>query len=85
MSPDVGHSLVDARILHPGLLVFDLIYSPERTRLLIDAKASGAETLGGLTMLVYQGAEALRLWTGRRAPEDVMMEAARLVLRGGTR
>ncbi len=84
MSPNVGHSPVDARTLHPGLLVFDLIYSPERTRLLLDAEAAGAETLGGLTMLVYQGAEALRLWTGRRAPEDVMMGAARQALGGGT-
>jgi shikimate dehydrogenase len=85
MSPNVGNSPVDACILHSSLLVFDLIYSPERTRLLQDAEAVGAKTLGGLTMLVYQGAEALRLWTGRRAPEDVMMGAARRALGGGTR
>ena len=84
MSPDVDHSPIDAHILHPGLLVFDLVYRPERTQLLLDAEAAGARTLGGLTMLVYQGAEALRLWTGRRAPEDVMMGAARRALGGGT-
>ena len=85
MSPNVGKSPVNARLLHPSLLVFDLIYSPERTRLLQDAEAAGAKTLGGLTMLVYQGAEALRLWTGRQAPEDVMMGAARHALGDGKR
>lgn len=84
MSPDVGRSPVDTHHLHPSLLVFDLVYSPERTRLLLDAAAAGARTLGGLTMLVYQGAEALRLWSGRRVPEDVMMRAARCALGGGT-
>jgi shikimate dehydrogenase len=83
MSPDVDRSPVDAHHLHPSLLVFDLVYSPERTRLLLDAAAAGARTLGGLTMLVYQGAEALRLWSGRWAPEDVMMGAAKRALGGG--
>jgi shikimate dehydrogenase len=83
MSPDVDRNPVDAHHLHPSLLVFDLVYNPERTRLLLDAAAAGAKTLGGLTMLVYQGAEALRLWSGRRAPEEVMMGAARRALRGG--
>ena len=84
MSTNLNLSPVDTRILHPDLLVFDLIYNPEWTRLLLDAKAAGAETLGGLTMLVYQGAESLRLWTGRRAPDDVMMDAAKRALGGGT-
>ncbi len=83
MSPDVDRNPVDAHHLHPSLLVFDLVYNPERTRLLLDAAAAGAKTLGGLTMLVYQGAEALRLWSGRRAPEEVMMGAARRALGGG--
>jgi shikimate dehydrogenase len=82
MSPDRDRSPVEAGALHPGLLVFDLVYNPERTSLLADAEAAGARTLGGLTMLVYQGAEAFRLWTGRVAPEALMMRAAREALGG---
>jgi shikimate dehydrogenase len=82
MSPNKGESPVEARALHTGLLVFDLVYNPERTRLLRDAEAAGARTLGGLAMLVYQGAEAFRLWTGREAPESLMMRAARDALGG---
>ncbi len=82
MSPNRGESPADASVLHPGLLVFDLVYNPERTRLLADAEAAGARALGGLAMLVYQGAEAFRLWTGREAPEALMMRAAREALGG---
>ena len=58
-------------------LVFDIIYNPAETRLLAEAKRRGARTLGGLSMLVYQGAAAFELWTGREAPLDVMFKAAR--------
>jgi shikimate dehydrogenase len=68
--------------LHGGLLVFDLVYNPEKTQLLADAERAGAHILGGLPMLVYQGAEALRLWTGMEAPEALMMEAARRAIGG---
>jgi shikimate dehydrogenase len=84
MSPNIGSSPAPAEALHGGLLVFDLVYNPERTQLLADAEKAGARTLGGLPMLVYQGAEALRLWTGRDAPEALMMEAARSAIGGKT-
>ena len=61
----------------PDSLVYDLIYNPEETVLLKLARESGARTLGGLPMLVFQGAEAFELWLGRRAPADVMFAAAR--------
>ena len=82
MHPDTETTPVDAGALHRGLLVFDLVYNPEKTRLLREAEAAGARTVGGLPMLVYQGAEALRLWTGRNAPEGLMMEAAMAALGG---
>ena len=63
--------------LASGALVYDLIYNPEETVLLKQAKEAGALTLGGLPMLVFQGAEAFELWLGRRAPVDVMFRAAR--------
>jgi shikimate dehydrogenase len=43
--------------------------------LLREARAVGALTIGGLEMLVYQGAESFRLWTGREAPVSVMRQA----------
>ena len=63
-------------------LVYDLVYNPEETPLLQAAARAGARTLGGLPMLIYQGAEAFRLWTGRDAPVEVMFQAARRALGG---
>ena len=57
-------------------LVYDLVYNPRETPLLGEARKAGARTLGGLPMLVYQGAEAFTLWTGREAPLPVMLQAA---------
>ncbi|MDZ7705659.1 MAG: shikimate dehydrogenase [Trueperaceae bacterium] len=56
--------------------VCDIIYRPRKTKLLKDAEAQGLATQNGLAMLVYQGAESFRRWTGRDAPIEVMMEAA---------
>ena len=61
--------------LPDGALVVDLTY--RETDLLVAARGRGLGTLDGLPMLVYQGARALELWTGRAAPVGVMMEAAR--------
>ena len=63
--------------LVPGSLVYDLIYNPEETVLLKLAREVVARTLGGLPMLVFQGAEAFELWFGRRAPVEAMFKAAR--------
>lgn len=67
-------------LIRPEMLVFDLIYRPLETRLLRDARASGACVLGGLPMLVYQGAASFKIWTGQEAPIDIMLDAARKVL-----
>ena len=61
-------------------MVCDLVYNPAETPLLREARKAGAQVLGGLPMLVYHGAEAFELWTGQKAPADVMMEAARRAL-----
>jgi shikimate dehydrogenase len=57
-------------------LVYDLVYNPPVTPLLAAAKAAGARTLGGLPMLVYQGAAAFELWTGQKPPIGLMMARA---------
>jgi shikimate dehydrogenase len=61
----------------PGALVVDIVYRPEETDFLAAALAAGHPTLGGLPMLIYQGALAFELWTGAPAPVDVMFDAAR--------
>lgn len=67
--------------LPPGWLpqvgaVVDIIYNPPTTRLLREAKEAGLVTLGGLPMLVWQGALAFELWTGIKPDVQVMYRAA---------
>lgn len=82
-SPGAGQSPVDTRLLDGHLLVYDLVYNPEETPLLAAARSVGARTVGGLPMLVYQGAAAFELWFEQPAPVDVMLVAARRALSGG--
>ena len=58
-------------------LVYDLNYNPSETRLVREAKMAGVPAIGGLEMLIAQGAKQFELWTGRKAPEEVMMSAVR--------
>lgn len=57
-------------------VVYDLIYNPEKTKLLKKAEADGAKAINGLGMLVHQGALAFTIWTGHEAPVQVMKTAA---------
>lgn len=66
--------------LRPGMTVFDLIYTPTLTPLLRQARAAKAHPVGGLGMLVHQGAQAFTLWTGCEAPVAVMERACRRAL-----
>ena len=78
--PTEGQCLLDPSQISRGVLVCDLVYNPVETPLLAAARRAGARTLTGLPMLVYQGAFALELWTGRQPPIDVMFKAARQAL-----
>ena len=80
----VGMREGDPRLLEPdsfheGQAVFDIVYNRE-TELLQDARRAGAVALDGVMMLVYQGAMALEIWTGRKAPAAVMERAVREAL-----
>ena len=68
-------SPVPAADLLAESLVMDVVYDPEETRLLRDARARGAHTITGKWMLVYQAAEQFREWTGREAPLELMARA----------
>jgi len=81
MAPNTDKSPVDADLLHPGLLVFDTVYNPLKTRLLREADEVGARTLTGAKMLAYQGAASFELWTGVKAPEELMFEVVVNALR----
>ncbi|MSQ33233.1 MAG: shikimate dehydrogenase [Dehalococcoidia bacterium] len=78
--PTEGLSLVAAELIPRAVLVCDLVYNPPLTPLLKEAQRAGARILGGLPMLIHQGAAAFELWTGRQPPEDVMLAAARKAL-----
>jgi shikimate dehydrogenase len=55
--------------------VYDMIYRPAQTPLLQAAKDAGCRVANGLSMLLYQGAKALELWTGQPAPVEMMRRA----------
>ena len=74
--PDETASPLQADQIPPTALVYDLVYNPALTPLLIAAEQAGAATLGGITMLVYQGAASFEIWLERPAPVGVMMDAA---------
>ena len=71
---------VPAELLHEGLAVLDAVYTPRETRLLRDADASGATTIQGLRMLLFQGVEAFEIWTDADAPIEAMDDALREAL-----
>lgn len=62
-------------VIHEDLVVFDVVYSPRETELLKFAKENGAKkTINGLGMMLYQGAEAFKLFTGEDMPVDYIKE-----------
>ena len=64
------------QIIPPHALVYDLVYNPPQTRLLDEAARAGIATLGGIEMLVYQGAASFELWLEQPAPVAAMLAAA---------
>ncbi len=75
MAPDLEQSVLpDASLLHPDLIVSDIIYNPRQTRLLSQAAEMGCRTLNGLYMLLFQGAAAFRCWTGQKMPVELIRE-----------
>ncbi len=72
-------SLLNIDVLPTTSLVMDMIFNPPLTPLLRVARAHGCYVLNGLAMLLYQGALAFEIWTGRTAPIEVMRRALGLV------
>ena len=71
--------LVDIDLLQAGAFVMDMVFNSPQTRLLGVAHGRGCHILNGLAMLLYQGALAFELWTGRAAPVEPMRAALGLI------
>jgi shikimate dehydrogenase/3-dehydroquinate dehydratase type I len=71
---------VTAALFGPGSVFVDIIFNPPVTTAMKTAEREGARVLGGLEMLVQQGAESLRIWTGLEPNVEAMREAARRAL-----
>ncbi|MGB1285956.1 MAG: shikimate dehydrogenase [Aggregatilineales bacterium] len=81
MQPEVDSSPWIAGVPFPeGITVYDMVYRPTETALMKQCKAHDGRAIGGLGMLVRQGAAAFKIWTGVDAPIDIMMQAAKSVL-----
>jgi shikimate dehydrogenase len=82
MTPNVDTTPWDKNIsFTTGQVVYDLVYNPPQTRLLQQAAADGAQAIGGLGMLIWQGAIAFELWTGQKPPVAVMRRAAEIKMK----
>jgi len=82
MYPKTKQTVATRKILHSGMVVFDIVYNPVKTLLLSEAEAAGAKTITGVGMLVHQGAEAFKIWTGHSPSVKVMRRAVMKELSG---
>lgn len=76
MHPNIDECLLDPELLEARHIVCDVIYNPQETKLLREARGRGCKTMGGLWMLINQGAASFKIWTGMDAPVDYMYEIA---------
>ena len=74
MTPNINATLVPAGLIKPNMVVFDAVYNPTKTRLLREAEQAGAKTIGGINMLVWQGVLAFEMWTGQKAPVELIKQ-----------
>jgi shikimate dehydrogenase len=72
MRPHISDTLVNSELIKSSLIVFDIVYNPVKTRLLVEAEKAGARIISGVEMLVWQGALAFEKWTGIKAPVEIM-------------
>jgi len=73
MKPHEGETwLPDISYLRPDLIVTDTVYAPPMTRFLEMARKAGCKYMNGLSMMLFQGAAAFKLWTGKEMPIEHM-------------
>ncbi len=74
MGASIGQSPLPKEFIKPSQFYFDACYNPGKTQFLLDAEEKGCQILNGLGMSLYQGAAQIELWTGQKAPVDVMRQ-----------
>ena len=67
-------NIKDTSVLRKDLVVTDVVYNPKKTKMIEDAEANGCKAIGGVGMLLYQGAEAFNLYTGLEMPVEEVNE-----------
>jgi shikimate 5-dehydrogenase len=72
MTPHADSVPLKTNLLENGMVVMDMVYNPLKTRLLTEAEKQGCTTVDGVSMFVHQGAVQFELWTGKKAPVDIM-------------
>ena len=83
MRPDTDQSIIPKDLLHNQLTVFDIVYKPRDTRLLIEAREKGCTVVYGYKMLLYQAVKQFELFTGLKAPLAAIESALTQALEGG--
>ncbi|MEW6102259.1 MAG: shikimate dehydrogenase [bacterium] len=63
---------IELSFIQKGQIVYDIIYNPPKTRLLIEAEKRGAKIINGIEMLIHQGARSFEIWSGVYPPIEVM-------------
>jgi shikimate dehydrogenase len=76
MYPNIDQEpLVKAGMMHKNLVVNDLVYNPSKTCLLKECEKANAEAISGIKMLIYQGRESFKIWTGIYPPFEIFENA----------
>jgi shikimate dehydrogenase len=75
MQPHVDRTPVKKELLRRDLLVYDIVYNPLKTRLLLDAEQAGCRTMNGIDMAIIQGIKGFALMTGLPEPAAIMRDA----------
>jgi shikimate dehydrogenase len=76
MYPNINQKpLITEAMMHPNLIVNDIVYNPIKTGLLKEADNAGAKTISGIKMLMYQGIESFKIWTGIEPSIEIFQKA----------
>jgi shikimate dehydrogenase len=76
MYPNINQKpVITADKIHKSLIVNDIVYNPLKTGLILEAEKAGAKTIYGIKMLMYQGIESFKIWTGIEPPIEVFEKA----------
>ena len=72
MGHSIGETPMPKEYINKGQIFFDACYNPDKTQFLLNAEEAGCQIMNGLMMSLYQGTAQIELWTGKKAPVDVM-------------